>query len=162
MPIPERYNRGYNLGVGGAVVRDNRLLLVRRASRRGRRNWQVPGGFVEPDETIERAVVREVREEAGVTGEVQGVIGLRNRCDPDIGNSLYIVLLMKPLSGEPTPDMEEVDRAEYLTLEQIEQLEQVPPINREIASRVLSEEKCLLAAQELIHLNGQPYTLFVG
>ncbi len=162
MPIPERYNRGYNLGVGGAVVRDNRLLLVRRASRRGRGNWQVPGGFVEPDETIERAVVREVREEAGVTGEVQGVIGLRNRCDPDIGNSLYIVLLMKPLSGEPTPDMEEVDRAEYLTLEQIEQLEQVPPINREIASRVLSEEKCLLAAQELIHLNGQPYTLFVG
>ena len=162
MPIPERYNRGYNLGVGGAVVRDNRLLLVRRASRRGRGNWQVPGGFVEPDETIERAVVREVREEAGVTGEVQGVIGLRNRCDPDIGNSLYIVLLMKPLSGEPTPDMEEVDRAEYLTLEQIEQLEQVPPINREIASRVLSEEKCLLAAQELIHLNGKPYTLFVG
>ena len=162
MPIPEQYNRGYNLGVGGAVVRDNRLLLVRRASRRGRGNWQVPGGFVEPDETIELAVVREVREEAGVTGEVQGVIGLRNRCDPDIGNSLYIVLLMKPLSGEPTPDMEEVDRAEYLTLEQIEQLEQVPPINREIASRVLSKEKCLLAPQELIHLNGKPYTLFVG
>ncbi len=162
MPIPERYNRGYNLGVGGAVVRDDRLLLVRRASRRGRGNWQVPGGFVEPDETIEQAVVREVREEAGVTGEVQGVIGLRNRCDPDIGNSLYIVLLMTPLSGEPTPDMEEVDRAEYLTLEQIERLEQVPAINREIASRVLSQEKCLLLPQELIHLNGKPYTLFVG
>ena len=97
-----------------------------------------------------------------MTGEVQGVIGLRNRCDPDIGNSLYIVLLMKPLSGEPTPDMQEVDRAEYLTLEQSEQLEQVPPINREIARRVLSQEKCLLAPQELIHLNGKPYTLFVG
>ena len=162
MPIPERYNRGYNLGVGGAVVRDNRLLLVRRASRRGRGNWQVPGGFVEPDETIEQAVVREVQEEAGVTGEVQGVIGLRNRCEPDIGNSLYIVLLMTPLRGEPTPDMEEVDRAEYLTLEQIERLEQAPAINREIASRALSLEKRLLEPQELIHLNGKPYTLFVG
>ena len=162
MPIPERYNRGYNLGVGGAVVRDNRLLLVRRASRRGRGNWQVPGGFVEPDETIEQAVVREVQEEAGVTGEVQGVIGLRNRCEPDIGNSLYIVLLMTPLRGEPTPDMEEVDRAEYLTLEQIERLEQAPAINREIASRALSLEKRLLEPQELIHPNGKPYTLFVG
>ena len=143
-------------------MRDNRLLLVRRASRRGRGNWQVPGGFVEPDETIEQAVVREVQEEAGVTGEVQGVIGLRNRCEPDIGNSLYIVLLMTPLRGEPTPDMEEVDRAEYLTLEQIERLEQAPAINREIASRALSQEKRLLEPQELIHLNGKPYTLFVG
>ena len=60
MPPPERYNTGYNVGVGGAVVKDGRLLLVRRASRRGRGNWQVPGGFVEQDETIEEAVVREV------------------------------------------------------------------------------------------------------
>ena len=60
MPIPEQYNRGYNLGVGGAVVENNRLLLVRRASRRGRGNWQLPGGFVEVDVTLERAVIWEV------------------------------------------------------------------------------------------------------
>ena len=30
MAIPERYNTGYNIGVGGAVVRGGRLLLVRR------------------------------------------------------------------------------------------------------------------------------------
>ena len=68
MPIPERYNLGYNIGVGGAVVRNGELLLVRRASRHGRGNWQLPGGFIEPDETIEQAVVREVQEEAGVDG----------------------------------------------------------------------------------------------
>ena len=45
MAIPERYNSGYNIGVGGAVVRDGQLLLVRRASRHGRGNWQLPGGF---------------------------------------------------------------------------------------------------------------------
>ena len=72
MAIPERYNTGYNIGVGGAVVRDGRLLLVRRASRRGRGNWQLPGGFIEPDETIEQAVIREVQEEAGVVAEVEG------------------------------------------------------------------------------------------
>jgi len=66
MPLPERYNTGYNVGVGGAVVQDGKLLLVRRASRRGRGNWQIPGGFIEPDETIELAVVREVAGEAGV------------------------------------------------------------------------------------------------
>jgi len=102
MPPPERYNTGYNVGVGGAVVHNGRLLLVRRASRRGRGNWQVPGGFIEPDETIEQAVIREVEEEAGVTAEVEGILGLRNRCDPDVGNSLYIVLLLHPLSGDPS------------------------------------------------------------
>jgi ADP-ribose pyrophosphatase YjhB (NUDIX family) len=70
MPIPERYNQGYNIGVGGAVVRDGRLLLVRRATRRGRGNWQLPGGYIEPDETIEQAVVREVLEESGGTSAV--------------------------------------------------------------------------------------------
>ena len=71
MAIPIRYNTGYNIGVGGAVVRRGQLLLVRRASRHGRGNWQLPGGFIEPDETIEQAVVREVQEEAGVTAEVE-------------------------------------------------------------------------------------------
>ena len=91
MAPPERYNPGYNIGVGGAVVKDDRLLLVRRLSRRGRGNWQIPGGFVEQNETMEIAVIREVEEEAGVTASVQGVLGIRNRYDEEGGNSLYTV-----------------------------------------------------------------------
>jgi ADP-ribose pyrophosphatase YjhB (NUDIX family) len=162
MALPERYNTGYNLGVGGAVVHANRLLFVRRSSRRGRGNWQVPGGFVEPDETIEQAVIREVEEEAGVLAAVDGVLGLRNRYDPDIGNSIYIVLLLHPLSGAPQPDNHEVDRAEYLTLEEIEALDQIPPINLEIARRVFAPDRRLLLPQELSHFNGMTYTLFAG
>jgi len=162
MSIPEHYNTGYNLGVGGAVVCNARLLLVRRASRRGRGNWQVPGGFVESEETIEQAVVREVQEESGVAAEVEGVIGLRNRYDPDIGNSLYIVLLMKPVTGEPRPDLQEVDRAAYFTLDEIDGLAPVPAINREIARRVLASDRRLLFPQTLRHANGKPFTLFVG
>ena len=111
MPIPERYNLGYNIGVGGAVVRDGELLLVRRASRHGRGNWQLPGGFIEPDETIEQAVVREVQEEAGVTAKVEAVLALRSRYDPESGNGVYIILLLRPISGEPTADNHEVDHA---------------------------------------------------
>src|SRR5262245_63557443 len=118
MPPPLRYNTVYTVGVGGAVVNDGRLLLVRRASRRGRGNWQVPGGFIEPDETIEQAVIREVMEEASVTTEVEGILGLRNRCDPDVGNSLYIVLLLRPVSGEPVPDGKEVVWPGYFTLDE--------------------------------------------
>ena len=162
MPLPERYNKGYNLGVGGAVVKDGRLLLVRRASRRGKGNWQVPGGFVEQDETIEEAVVREVMEEAGVITEVQGVLGIRNRYDPDNGNSLYVVLLLNPLRGEPTPDEHEVDRAQYFTLEEIKALVQVPSINLEVAHRALAEDHRLLCPKPMQHASGAMYNLFVG
>jgi ADP-ribose pyrophosphatase YjhB (NUDIX family) len=163
MPVPERYNTGYNVGVGGAVVRDGRLLLVRRASRRGRGNWQVPGGFIEPDETMEQAVIREVAEEAGVTAEVEGILALRNRYDPDVGNSLYIVLLLRPLSGDPKPDGHEVDQAGFFTLAEIQALEQVPAINLEVAQRALDPNRRLLApCQMLHHLTGAVYTLFIG
>jgi ADP-ribose pyrophosphatase YjhB (NUDIX family) len=162
MAIPARYNSGYNIGVGGAVVRDGRLLLVRRASRHGRGNWQLPGGFIEPDETIEQAVVREVFEEAGVTAEVQAVLGLRSRYDPESGNGIYVILLLRPIGGEPTADNHEVDQASYFSLAEIGKLSPLPPVNWEIAQRVLAGDRRLLSPKPLANLNGAKFTLFVG
>ena len=161
MPPPDRYNTGYNVGVGGAVVDDGRLLLVRRSSRRGRGNWQIPGGFVEQNETMELAVVREVEEEAGVETTVQGVLGIRNRYDEEGGNSLYIVMLLSRQSGEPNPDMKEVDRAEYFTLAEIQALEQISPVNIEVAKRALSKDHRMLCAQTIEQVNRGSYTLFI-
>ena len=162
MPPPDRYNTGYNVGVGGAVVDDGRLLLVRRSSRRGRGNWQIPGGFVEQNETMELAVVREVEEETGVKTTVQGVLGIRNRYDEEGGNSLYIVMLLSRQSGEPNPDMKEVDRAEYFTLAEIQALEQISPVNIEVAKRALSKDHRMLCAQTVEQENRGSYTLFIG
>lgn len=162
MAIPERYNTGYNIGVGGAVVRDGKLLLVRRASRHGRGNWQLPGGFIEPDETMEQAVVREVQEETGVRAEVQAVLGLRSRYDPENGNGMYVVLLLRPVDGEPSADGRETDHAGYFTLDEIRGLSPLPPVNWEIAQRVLAPERCLLWPKPMTNLNGAKFTLFVG
>ncbi len=162
MAIPARYNTGYNIGVGGAVVRAGQLLLVRRASKHGRGNWQLPGGFIEPDETVEQAVVREVQEEAAVTAEVEAVLGLRSRYDPESGNGIYIILLLRPIDGEPKADGHEVDHAGYFNLEQIRALSPLPPVNWEIAQRVLSTDRRLLLPKPLANLNGAKFTLFVG
>lgn len=117
---------------------------------------------MEPDETIEAAVVREVAEEAGVQAEVIGVLGMRNRYDPENGNSMYIVLLLRPISGEPTPDGLEVDQAGYFTLEEIEALGQVPAINLEVARRALSADQRLHLPMKVLHASGAMYTLFIG
>jgi 8-oxo-dGTP diphosphatase len=71
----------------GGVVRDDRdrLLLVRRGQDPEKGRWSVPGGRVEPGETGQDAVVREVFEETGVRVVVTGVAGYVERPAPDGG-----------------------------------------------------------------------------
>ncbi len=56
------------MACAGAVVRDEagRILLVLRGREPSRGLWSLPGGRLEPGETAEAALVREVREETGL------------------------------------------------------------------------------------------------
>ncbi|MBN1093772.1 NUDIX domain-containing protein [Blastococcus sp. TML/M2B] len=61
----------------GAVVLDEagRLLLIRRGHAPSEGMWSVPGGRVEPGESLTEAVVREVREETGLAVRPGAVVG---------------------------------------------------------------------------------------
>ncbi|MGB3770006.1 MAG: (deoxy)nucleoside triphosphate pyrophosphohydrolase [Rhodococcus sp. (in: high G+C Gram-positive bacteria)] len=62
--------------VAGALVENGRLLLARRASPPELAGlWELPGGKVDPGETPEDALVRELREELDIEVTVDGVIG---------------------------------------------------------------------------------------
>jgi len=58
------------------VTRGGRLLLIRRSIEPWLGRWDIPGGFCEPDEHPEAAVVREVREEVGLDVRVTGMLGI--------------------------------------------------------------------------------------
>lgn len=57
---------GPAVGVGAVVVHEGRVLLIRRGKPPLQGRWVVPGGTVELGETLEEAVIRELREETGL------------------------------------------------------------------------------------------------
>ncbi|XP_059470643.1 diphosphoinositol polyphosphate phosphohydrolase NUDT4B [Neocloeon triangulifer] len=58
---------------------ENEVLLVTSSARPD--HWIVPGGGVEPNEEPRVAAVREVREEAGVVGELGRCLGIFESCN---------------------------------------------------------------------------------
>jgi mutator protein MutT len=67
------------VGVGAVIVEQGRVLLVRRGSEPLKGRWSLPGGLVEVGEPLLAAVVREVREETGLTVEPVELIELLDR-----------------------------------------------------------------------------------
>ena len=72
--LSREYPRYAIVGVGAVVFRDSRILLVKRKYDPGKGLWAVPGGAVEPGESLAQAVVRELEEETGLRGEPRGVV----------------------------------------------------------------------------------------
>jgi len=65
------------LAVSAAIFRDGRVLIVRRARPPAHGLYTLPGGGVELGETLEEAVIREVREETALAVEPVALAGYR-------------------------------------------------------------------------------------
>lgn len=83
---------GPTLAVGAVVVDDERLLLVRRGQPPGEGSWAVPGGRVQPGETLAEAVTRELREETGIEGVCGPLLGWSEMV-PERSGQPHLVIL---------------------------------------------------------------------
>src|SRR3990172_8188971 len=87
------------VGVGGFLVRGDRLLVVRKTYGPWAGLWTIPSGYVEPRESVSRTVEREVEEEAGVLGKTEALVGVRNLITDRV-NDTFLVFSMSYVSGE--------------------------------------------------------------
>jgi len=100
------------LAASAAVFReDGRVLLARRGLPPSVGVWTLPGGRVEPGETLALAAAREVMEEVGVTCTILGVAGAVDiiKRDEDGAIAHHFVVISHAARwdfGEPTPGPE--------------------------------------------------------
>ena len=79
------------LAVSGAIFRDGKVLLVRRARSPGKGFYSFPGGRVEFGESLHAALHREVDEETGLRIEIVGLAGWREVL-PGNGGGHYLIM----------------------------------------------------------------------
>jgi mutator protein MutT len=93
------------VAVGAVILDGDRVLLVKRGHEPRKGEWSLPGGAVEVGETLETALVREVREETCLDVSVGPVVDVLDRIRPDAAGRVeyhYVIVdyVCRVVSGE--------------------------------------------------------------
>lgn len=104
----------HHVSVAGVVwdSQSSSVLLVRR---RDNGHWQIPGGLLEPDEELEAGLIREVREESGLTIVPRRLSGVYKNVRL---HSLALVFVCETVGGHMTPRTDETTDAGWYSRSQ--------------------------------------------
>lgn len=89
------------LTVDGIVLKDGKILLIKRKNQPFENMWALPGGFVDYGEKTENAVIREMLEETGLKTEINHLVGVYSDPNRDPrGHTVSVVYLLNVCTGE--------------------------------------------------------------
>jgi len=115
---PRTYPERPFLAVSAAIIRDGKVLVVRRARKPALGVYTVPGGVVEAGETLLDAVAREVREETALEIEPVALAGHREVIlrdeDGRVNRHFVILCFAARLVGGEIRLNEELDEARWI------------------------------------------------
>ena len=99
MSLPQQNNL-FLVRPTGVLIEDGKMLIVKQTVDNSR-GWSLPGGKLEQGETIEKALIRELKEETGLAVEVTELLYICDKTDvnPPV---IHITFLVKKAGGEIT------------------------------------------------------------
>lgn len=135
-----KVNACHFVGVGGVVIYENHVLLVKLTYGPAKGKWLIPGGLVDCGETLREAIVREIREETGQDIIPEGILGVRSmvRCSDNL-TDLYCIFVCKLNSkqNEISIDSTEVKDVQWLKISELESDPDVTEYTRNIVHKAL-------------------------
>jgi ADP-ribose pyrophosphatase YjhB (NUDIX family) len=116
------------IGVHGVIAEDGRVLVLRRAPHTVYRpgHWDLPGGHLAVNESIEQCLLREVAEETGLNVEIERMIGLNKAPAGPWVQMLYACRTNRG-RGDLRLSPEEHDDARWATVAEIRELDNLIP-----------------------------------
>lgn len=97
-------NQGFlkpSLSTDGLIMYKNKLVLIKRGRSPFKDKYALPGGFVEYNEKVEDAVVREIMEETGLSTKIKSIFGIYSdpKRDPR-GHTVTVVYELRVTGGK--------------------------------------------------------------
>ena len=125
MPAKE-YVGHPQLAVGGIVIKDNKVLLVRRGQAPSEGLWAIPGGKVELGESLQEATEREVFEETGLRIHAKEPLFTFDVIEKDREGRIrfhYVIvdLMADFVSGDPNP-LDDAVEARWISADELPHL----------------------------------------
>jgi len=82
------------------TAEDRKLVFIRRKNPPFQGLWALTGGYVEYGETLEEALMREVKEETGLVVEIKNIVGVYSDPERDPrGHTITVCFLTKKIGG---------------------------------------------------------------
>lgn len=125
------------VSVAGLVSNDQGEILLVKSPWRG---WEYPGGLIEPGETFQEALHREIREESGVEVEITGFVGICKNIERNIVN---IDFTCRYTGGELTTS-EESTEVMWATPEEAMKLITFPLTKKRLLNMLSGREEAVL------------------
>ncbi len=139
--VPSSQAGGFRIACSAIIARDGAYLLARR---RDIGWWNLPGGGLEPGETVEQGVAREVREEVGVEIRIVRLVGVYSKPQK---REVVLTFLCALADNQATPTLsDEVSEVGWFSADALPN-DTLPKHRQRVLDAALGQPEAILRAQ---------------